>query len=87
MWMSYFFFENREKIENYLQSKEIQTRKFFYPLHLQPCYSNFPLVKKDGNYEISISLYNHGLCLPSSVLMTDDEQGIVINEVISQLKE
>jgi perosamine synthetase len=83
MWMSYFFFENRQEIENHLKSKDIQSRKFFYPLHLQPCYKDFPSLRKDGSYQTSVSLYEHGLCLPSSVLMTEDEQDTVIEEIFA----
>ncbi len=86
MWMSYFFFENREDMELHLKEKEIQSRKFFYPLHLQPCYKDFPSLKKNGDYSTSVSLYNHGLCLPSSVLMTEEQQKTVIEEVIKFYK-
>ena len=83
MWMSYFFFKDRRGLENHMTSKNIQTRKFFYPLHLQPCYKDFPSVVKDGSYDTSISLFENGLCLPSSVLMTKDDQDIVIEEVLN----
>ena len=87
MWMSYFFFENKSDLENHLKNCDIQSRKFFYPLHMQPCYKDFPSLKKDGNYQTSVSLYEHGLCMPSSVLMTDEQQETVINEVIKFYKQ
>jgi len=82
MWMSYFFFRDRVGLENYLSTKNIQSRKFFYPLHLQPCYKDFPSIIKDNDYSNSVFLYNNGLCLPSSVLMTQEEQDTVIREVL-----
>ena len=43
----------------------IQTRKFFYPLNMQPCYSNNNIVKNvDGDFQLSekfimkVSLYH-----------------------------
>ena len=83
MWMSYFFFKDRKGLEEHMASKSIQTRKFFYPLHLQPCYEGFPSIVKDGCYDVSISLFENGLCLPSSVLMTEEDQDIVIAEVLN----
>jgi len=83
MWMSYFFFKNRVGLEKYLADKNIQTRKFFYPLHLQPCYKDFAGVRKDSNYDNSIILHKNGLCLPSSVIMNPIDQDIVIKEVLN----
>jgi perosamine synthetase len=83
MWMSFFFFKNRRGLEEHMTSKGIQTRKFFYPLHLQPCYKDFPSIVKDSCYDVSISLFENGLCLPSSVLMTDEDQDTVIAEVLN----
>ena len=76
-----------EDIENidsvmWMRSLDIQSRKFFYPLHMQPCYKDFPSLKKDGVYSTSVALYERGLCMPSSVLMTEEQQETVIKEVI-----
>lgn len=85
MWMSYFFFKDRKGLEAHMNSKDIQTRKFFYPLHLQPCYKNFQGIIKDGDFNVSTQLFENGLCLPSSVLMKKEDQTIVIDEVLNFL--
>lgn len=82
MWMSYFFFDDKWNLEKFLKEENIQTRRFFYPLHLQPCYKDFPSIRKEGPYVNSISLYEHGLCLPSSVLMSDKDQQVVIDKIL-----
>ena len=82
-WMSYFFFENKDKLEEYLAKDNIQTRKFFYPLHLQPCYEYMSHLYGKNTFENSTSLYENGLCLPSSVLMSDEDQEKVIEAVLS----
>lgn len=86
MWMSYFFFEDREALEDHMAAKNIQTRKFFFPLHLQPCYKDFPKIRKNLDYSTSVKLFENGLCLPSSVLMSKSDQEIVIQEVLNFLE-
>jgi len=54
--------ENLENLLVYLESKGIQTRRMFYPLHSQPCYKF--LKTSDKDYPNSINAYNHGLSLP-----------------------
>mgnify|MGYP001372360332 CR=1 FL=1 len=56
---------------SYLLEKEIQTRDFFYPLHLQPCYKNFKLNVID--FPISEMIYNQGISLPSSYSLTKSQ--------------
>jgi perosamine synthetase len=55
-----------EKIQNILESKSIETRRFFYPLHSQPAFSKF---KSDNLYNAS-KLFERGICLPSSTKLT-----------------
>ncbi len=62
-----------------LIEKGIQTRRFFYPLHLQPCYKD--IFKAEYNYEISERVYYQGISLPSSYLLTDEEQDYVIKTI------
>jgi perosamine synthetase len=79
-WFTSFFLDDKEKLKEYLLSHNIQTRSFFYPLHLQPCYSDYDYGRFD--YSISEGLYDRGISLPSSVTMEDKTQNYII-EVIS----
>jgi perosamine synthetase len=62
---------NPQKLAEYLKSKSIESMRFFYPLHKQPCYEYMKL--KDGLFQNSIWAYEHGLSLPSWVGLTDDQ--------------
>ena len=46
----------------YLENNKIQTRKFFYPLHRQPCY-HF-LNYREDDFSVSNKVYDEGLSLP-----------------------
>ena len=64
----------------HLKTHEIQTRRFFPALDLQPCYKDmeFRVPLPNSNY-----LYNHGLSLPSAATHKDEE----IKEVATRIKE
>lgn len=47
----------------------IQTRRLFMPIPDFPPYAQF----EKGTYENTVYLYEHGLCLPSSTLNSDDD--------------
>lgn len=70
-------------LADFLKAREIQTRRFFYPLHMQPCYSGSKGVNMDGNFENSEYAYNHGLSLPSAVTLKDEE----VLQVCKAIKE
>lgn len=71
------YVSNPEGLQKYLEGYGIQTRRFFYPLHLQPCYNT------GGNFPKSIDAYNKGLSLPSSTGLTEEQ----INCVCDSIKE
>lgn len=63
--------EHAMELIRHLESKDIQTRTFFYPLHQQPAFKKFA---KDPNYKGcmvdvgfpgAIYAYENGVCLPS----------------------
>lgn len=57
------------KLMNYMKEREIETRTFFYPLHLQPCFQN---VFETSNLSNSVYAYEHGICLPSYPLLSQE---------------
>jgi len=60
-WFTNVFCDNADQLAQSLEGQGIQTRRFFYPLHLQPCYRalNPPICPA------SARLYETGLSLPS----------------------
>ena len=55
-------------------------RPIWKPMHMQPIYSENPYISLHNNSE---DIFERGLCLPSDIKMTDDEQDIVI-EIIRE---
>jgi perosamine synthetase len=85
--------ENPVKLGEYLLKHEIETKSFFYPLHLQPCYDdthkgNGGSYRRDSNnFRNSIWLNEHGLSLPSSVTLTEEQIAIVCSTIKKYFKE
>ncbi len=74
-WFTSFLFPSAKKLQDHLINEKIQTRRFFYPLHLQPCYRDQQNIigNLKGNFNVTCSVYNSGLSLPSSYGLKDSE--------------
>lgn len=62
---------------NYLDSKNIESRPVWKPMHRQPVFAGRKYFAH-GSQSVSDKLFDRGICLPSCSAMTDDEQGWVI---------
>lgn len=84
-----------EILEN-LAEYNAEGRPIWKPMHLQPIYRMNPFVTKDGDgragtnayivgsvKDIGADIFARGLCLPSDIKMTEEEQGKVIELVKS----
>ena len=81
-WFTSFLCNEAEGLADYLRKNGIQTRRFFYPLHLQPCYSDKRYIQNiDDDFSISEKVYRKGISLPSSYHLTEQQQGIVISQI------
>ena len=79
-WFTSFLTEKSEDLATHLLSESIQTRKFFYPLHLQPCYQDTRLVKSNI-CSVSKESFEKGISLPSSYDLELKDQRKVIKEI------
>lgn len=79
-WFTNIIVPDAGKLQDYLMKKGIQTRRAFYPLHLQPCYN---YMKSDKKYPNADYVYEHMLSLPSSYKLAKNE----IEQVIEGIKE
>ena len=59
---------HKQSLTEYLEKSEIQTRSFFYPMHLQPALKSFTS-KALSNAEL---LYRTGTCLPLHHYMSEE---------------
>lgn len=65
-----------------MADKGVQTRTFFYPMHLQPAFEKFPWFKKERS-PVSENLYKYGVYLPSELTLTEEQ----MTKVVESLKE
>ena len=73
-----------------------ECRPIWKPMHMQPIYRMNPFITKDGsgraktnayisgeNIDIGMDIFRRGLCLPSDIKMTEDEQAKVMEVIRS----
>lgn len=78
-WMMDILVEDRDKLARYLKKKGIGTRPFYPAIHTQKPYNS-----NDGKiFPNATSLSEHGLWLPSSPKLTDEE----IEYICDKIKE
>lgn len=81
-WFTSFLCEDPEALSSFLLAQNIQTRRFFLPLHQQPCYADGKHMRvTGGDYSVSESIYRQGISLPSSYSLTHDDQSHVIDQI------
>ena len=81
-WFVTYLCNEAEELSKFLLESGIQTRKFFYPLHIQPCYSKNNIVDNiNDDFSLSERIYKEGISLPSSYILTDKEQFYIINKI------
>jgi len=74
---------NRDGLMKKLAEKGVETRRFFYPLHMMPPYRKYV---KNCTFHVAERLSSCGINLPSSVKLTKDDIEKII-QVISTLNQ
>lgn len=69
--------KTREDVRLYLDSKNIESRPLWKPMHLQPVFAGCPAYTNG----VSDKLFETGLCLPSSSNITDEERETVVARI------
>jgi perosamine synthetase len=81
-WFTSFLCDDPEALSSFLLGHRIQTRRFFCPLHLQPCYADRRHVRfGDGDFSVSERIYRQGISLPSAYSLSADDQAFVIEKI------
>lgn len=71
-WLTLAWFDDPDDVERVrleLGRRGIESRHAWKPLHLQPVFAGLT----DGPLPVAESLFDHGLCLPSGSVLTDDD--------------
>ena len=66
---------SREELRLVMEAANIETRPLWKPMHLQPVFADAPYYG-DGTSE---KLFETGLCLPSSPVLTEEDLMRVVN--------
>lgn len=69
---------SREELMNRLTAKGIETRTFFYPMHVQPMYAEDP-----SCYPVANSLAKRGINLPSTNNLSEEDVWYVAEAIVS----
>lgn len=81
-WFTSFLCEDPDALSACLRRHNIQTRRFFCPLHLQPCYGDRKFVRiLDEDFRLSERVYRQGISLPSAYSLTAEDQAFVIERI------
>ena len=92
--------KSSDNIMEYMKEKDIEPRTFFYPLHMQPCFTEImkeqycrKCVETAGAncetecFENSIDSYNKGICLPSFAALSKEEITYVCDTIKEYLED
>ena len=80
-------FVTPEALIDTLDNENIEARHIWKPLHTQKCYGETELFTQYGNSiePNSVWFFKHGVCLPSDLNMTEEEQARVISVIRTML--
>jgi len=65
-----------------LDAINAESRPIWKPMHLQPVFEDYDFITAI-EMEVSTDLFNRGLCLPSDIKMTAEEQQVIIDVIKS----
>ncbi len=75
-----------QTIIDHLQSKNIETRRVWKPMQLQPVFAEYDYIQV-ADESVSEKLFERGICLSSDTKMTPEIQDIVIKEIKEAIKK
>ncbi len=68
-----------QQIMEALLQENIESRPIWKPMHLQPVFQNNDFITVNKYTDVGGDIFSRGLCLPSDVKITEEEQEKVIN--------
>lgn len=71
-----------DEILDVLEKYNVEGRHIWKPMHMQPLYRTHGFVTRNG-IDVGADIFQRGLCLPSDIKMTAEEQDIIIQIIRS----
>ena len=68
-----------QQIMEALLHKNIESRPIWKPMHLQPVFQHNDFITVDKDTDVGGDIFSRGLCLPSDIKITEEEQVRVVN--------
>ncbi len=65
-----------------LAKENIEARPIWKPMHMQPVFDGYDFITADGE-DVGKDIFERGLCLPSDIKMTEEQQQYVIDVIRS----
>ena len=84
-WLTCVVFDDvgaRNSVQQALEANDIESRPLWKPMHLQPVFAGCAS-RVDGT---SGYLFDHGLCLPSGSVLTDDQIDLVAKVALETVR-
>ena len=66
-----------------MEKYKAEGRPIWKPMHMQPIFSGYDYITANDSVSVSEDIFDRGLCLPSDIKMTEEEQNMVIEIVKS----
>ena len=76
-WFVNILVSDPQALSEVLSAVDIGSRRFFYPLHRQPCYQGWWA----DEFPVADRIYGQGLSLPSSATLTEAQISLVCQEI------
>ena len=80
-WLTVAVFDKKidvTDLKGYLESKEVETRRVFMPIHMQEAYRG---CFENESFPVSESIFQNGLCLPSYPNLTEKNIFFIIDSI------
>lgn len=75
-----------QELMMHLHLDDIEARRIWKPMHLQPLYRQARYFAHDENDSVSERLFQTGLCLPSGTAMEDEDMNRIIQSIMNMAK-
>ena len=69
-------------IINVLAENNVEARPIWKPMHMQPVFAGYDFISCE-NSPVCEDIFRRGICLPSDIKMTEEEQQYVIDIIKS----
>jgi len=75
-----------DEIYEKLMQYNIESRPIWKPMHMQPVYRDCDFISVSDDVNVGADIFERGLCLPSDIKMTEEQQDLVIEIIKSCFK-